>query len=118
MRIDPAGAEPRRAWYHLTGNFPGGKGPAGIAILEHVTNPDYPNWPRIEGHSDHVPGAYPRWRSVQPAWPGDRKVELPKGKPLVLKYRLWIHPGLSDEATLPHLWQSYARPAEARIATE
>ena len=116
MRIDPTHAEPRRAWYHLTGNFPGGNGLAGIAMLEHVANPDYPNWPRIEGHSDHLPGAYPRWRSVQPAWPGDRKVELPKGKPLVLKYRLWIHPGLSDEAALTDVWQSYAQPAEAKIS--
>jgi hypothetical protein len=115
MRIDPADAEPRRAWYHLTGNFPGGKGPAGVAMLEHVDNPDYPNQPDAHG-ADLVPGAYPRWRSVQPAWPGSRRVDLPKGEPLVLKYRLWIHPGLSNEAALADVWQSYAQPAEATIS--
>jgi hypothetical protein len=115
MRIDPADAEPRRAWYHLTGNFPGGKGPAGVVMLEHVTNPDYPNQPNAHG-ADLVPGAYPRWRSVQPAWPGSRKVDLPKGEPLLLRYRLWIHPGLGDEATLTDVWQSYAQPAEADVS--
>ena len=115
MRIDPADAKPRQAWYHLTGNFPGGKGPAGVALLEHVTNPDYPNQPNAHG-SDLVPGAYPRWRSVQPAWPGSRIVPLPKGEPLVLKYRLWIHPGLSDEAALADVWQSYAQPAAVTVS--
>jgi len=115
MRIDPADAKPRQAWYHLTGNFPGGKGPAGVALLEHVTNPDYPNQPNAHG-SDLVPGAYPRWRSVQPAWPGSRIVPLPKGEPIVLKYRLWIHPGLSDEAALADVWQSYAQPAEVTVS--
>ena len=116
MRIDPPGAEPRRAWYHLTGIFPGGKRPAGVAMLEHVGNPDYPNWPDLQDHPDLVPGGYPRWRSVQPAWPGNRKVALPKGEPLVLKYRLWIHPDVSDEAPLADVWQAYAEPARASLA--
>jgi hypothetical protein len=115
MRIDPAGKTPRKAWFHLTGNFPGGKGPAGMMMMENVANPDYPNSPNAHG-SDLVPGQYPRWRSVQPAWPGDRKVDLPKGKPLQLKYRLWIHPGLSDDRALADVWQSYAQPADARLA--
>ena len=115
MRIDPAEAKPRRAWFHLTGNFPGGKGPAGVALLEHVTNPDYPSYPNPQ-NADRIPGKYPRWRTVQPAWPGDRQVDLLKGKTLVLKYRLWIHPGLSEEATLADVWQSYAQPAEARLS--
>ena len=115
MHIDPAGAEPRRAWYHLTGIFPGGKNPAGLALLENVANPDYPNWPDLQDHPDHVPGGYPRWRSVQPAWPGDRRVELPKGQPLVLKYRLWIHPGVKDDTALSEVWQAYAEPAKASV---
>ena len=114
MRIEPADAKPRQAWYHLTGNFPGGKGLAGVAMLEHVTNPDYPNFPNPEG-ADKVPGQYPKWRSVQPAWPGDREVELQRDKPLVLKYRLWIHPGPSDQDTLESVWVSYANPPKVRL---
>lgn len=116
MHVDKAEAKPRRAWFHLTGNFPGGKGLAGVALLESVANPDYPSYPRTKADNpDHVPGEYPRWRSMQPAWPGDREVPLAKGKPLVLKHRLWIHPGLSDEATLTDVWTAYAEPAKVRV---
>ncbi|NQT14365.1 MAG: PmoA family protein, partial [Planctomycetes bacterium] len=109
MHVEPREAKPRRAWFHLTGKFPGGKGLAGVAMFEHVTNPDYPSFPNPQ-NADRVPGEYPRWRSVQPAWPGDREVALKRGEPIVLDYRLWIHPGVSDEATLGAVWASYARP--------
>ena len=94
--------------------FPGGQGPAGVAMLEHVANPDYPSFPNPQ-NADRVPGQYPRWRSVQPAWPGDREVPLSQQKALVLKYRLWIHPGESDEATLADVWTAYARPPEVQF---
>jgi hypothetical protein len=35
---------------------------------------------------------------------------LSKQKTLVLKYRLWVHPGASDEATLAAVWATYAKP--------
>lgn len=114
MQIDLPDAKPRRAWFHLTGNFPGGKGLAGVALFEHVTNPDYPSFPNPEG-ADRVAGQYPRWRSMQPAWPGDREVPLSKSQPLVLKYRLWIHPDMSDERTLEDVWSAYANPPTVRI---
>ena len=112
MHIDPPGAAPRRAWYHLTGRFPGGKGPAGMVLLESVTNPDYPNQPQTnEGGTK--PGEYPPWRSVQPAWPGDREVPLPKGKTLTLDYRLWIHPGALSEDEIIDAWSAYALAEKA-----
>lgn len=114
MHIEPPEAKPRRAWFHLTGNFPGGKGKAGLAMLEHVTNPDYPNCPNPQT-ADRVSGQYPRWRTVQPSWPGDREVALGRDKPLVLKYRLWIHPGPSDDATLESVWASYASPPQVHL---
>ncbi len=117
MHIDPADATPRQAWFHLTGNFPGGKGAAGMALLEHVSNPDYPSYPDPQT-SDKIPDAYPRWRTVQPTWPGDRKVPLAKGEPLVLKHRLWVHPGRSDNKTLSDVWRTYAQPVSARLVIE
>ena len=115
MHIEGPESKPRRAWYHLTGNFPGGKGLAGVALLEHISNPDYPSYPNAEG-ADSVPGKYPNWRTMQPAWPGDREVALPKGKPLVLKHRLWVHPGLSDDAMLTDVWETYAKPPKASLS--
>jgi hypothetical protein len=107
MHIDPPGASPRRAWFHLTGRFPGGKGPAGVLMLESVSNPDYPNQPQSK-EPGAKPGEYPPWRSVQPAYPGDREVPLPKGKTLVLRYRLWIHGGALEEKEIIDAWSAYA----------
>ena len=114
MRIDPSTASPRRAWFHLTGNFPGGRGPAGVVLLEHVTNPDYPSYPDPQT-SDGVAGKYPKWRTVQPAWPGDREVSLAKGAALVLKHRLWIHPGARDDEVLSDVWATYAEPVATSV---
>ena len=111
LRIDPAGTDPAStapqvAWFHLTGNFPGGKGPAGVAVLQHSDNPDYPHCPDA-AKVDGVAKKYPPWRTITTGFPGNREVKLPKGKPLVMKYRLWIHPGLSDQQTLNNMWRAY-----------
>ena len=114
MHVDPPEATPRRAWFHLTGKVPGAKGPLGVALMEHVSNPAYPNRPDPEG-PDRIPGKYPRWRSVTPAFPGDREVALSKETPLVLKHRLWIHPGMVGDDVLKDVWDSYAEPPKARL---
>jgi hypothetical protein len=38
---------------------------------------------------------------------------LKKGQPLVLKYRLWLHPGRAKEGELAGLWADYVRPPVA-----
>ena len=115
MHVDSPGQSPRRAWFHLTGVFPGAEAPAGLVLLEHVANPGYPNYPNPEG-LDRIPEAYPAWRCVLPCFPGDREVVLTREKPLVLKQRLWIHPSHVDEGRLADIWTSYAHPPTARIA--
>lgn len=107
MHIDPPGSSPRRAWFYLSGQFPGGCGPAGVVLLECVANPDYPNQPRSQEPGAR-PGEYPPWRSLQPAYPGDREVPLPRDKTLVLRYRLWIHPGTPGEGEIVDAWSAYA----------
>jgi hypothetical protein len=102
---DPAGASPRRAWLDYSGIFAGGKGPAGVTIFEHVTNPDYPN-PLQQ---------YPACNCVMPAYPAQREVPLPKGKTLVLRHRLWIHPGGAVPARLTDVWNAYNRPPKVRV---
>ncbi len=115
LHVDPQEASPRRAWFHLTGKIPGAKGTVGMALLEHVTNPAYPNYPAPKT-AERVPfGKYPPWRSVTPAFPGDREITLSQEKPLVLKHRLWIHPGTVEEAVLSEIWDTYAHPVQARV---
>ena len=103
--LDPEGSDPRRSWIDYSGAFAGGKGASGVAIFEHVTNPDYPN-PLHE---------YPGCNCVMPAYPEMREVTLSKDKPLVLKHRLWIHTDGPDEAKLAHVWTAYAKPLNVTI---
>jgi len=102
---DPAGGEPRRAWLDYSGVFAGGKGPAGVTILEHVTNPDYPS-PLQQ---------YPGCNCVMPAFPADREVPLAPGKTLVLNNRLWIHPGRADAVKLADVWLAYAKALKVTL---
>lgn len=116
LHLDPETASPRRAWIDYSGRFAGGRGLAGVAIFEHVDNPNYPN-PLHE---------YPQCNCVMPAYPAEREVVLPqmrdvatsKDKPLVLKHRLWIHAGGPDEARLGDVWAAYANPPRVTIVRE
>ncbi|MBI2928441.1 MAG: PmoA family protein [Verrucomicrobia bacterium] len=103
---DPPGASPRRSWLDYSGVFAGGKGPAGLAIFEHVANPLYPSELK----------EYPDLNYVMPAFPGEREVPLSMDKPLVLRHRLWIHEGTANEQKLAAVWAAYANPPKAELA--
>ncbi len=102
--VDPPEAKPRRSWLDYSGIFPGGKEVAGVTILEHPANPGYPS--ELQ--------AYANINCVMPAFPGDREVPIPNGQTLLLKHRLWIHPGRADEKTLADVWTAYVNPPQAR----
>ncbi|RME96015.1 MAG: hypothetical protein D6766_01760 [Verrucomicrobia bacterium] len=96
----PAGSEPRFSWGDLSGRFPGGRRITGLAILQHPANPEFPgDWVQ-----------YPELNWLQPTFPtAGTRCLLPTDRPLVLRYRLWIHPGRPDPAALVAEWQRYAR---------
>lgn len=99
---DPA-AVPRRAWSDLTGVFREPT-PSGLTLFQHRDNPEYPgDWVQ-----------YPELSWVQPTFPtAGTRYPLSPGRPLLLRYRLWIHDGPAptpDEASA--LWDAYhATPA-------
>lgn len=103
---DPPDATPRRCWLDYSGRFAGGQGPAGIAILEHPTNPLYPSELKV----------YPELNYVMPAFPGEREVPLRKDQPLVLRHRLWVHAGMAGAPQLGEVWAGYAHPPKAQLA--
>jgi len=123
VHLAPSDSKPVGAWLDYSGIFAGdkprsnpqqsggpglerGKDRAGVAILEHISNPDYPNPIR----------QYPNLNCVMPAFPCEREVPLAKDKSLVLKHRLWIHSGGADEKRLAQVWASYAMPPMAKIS--
>jgi len=105
LHAGPEAETPRRTWMDYSGVFAGGSGPSGVTLFEHVSNPDYPN-PQQE---------YPAVNCIMPAFPGAREVSLRKGKTLVLKHRLWIHPGTADENQLSDVWSAYTHPPKVRV---
>jgi hypothetical protein len=82
--LGPPDAQGQSAWADLSGVFPGGSNPAGVTILQHSSNPDYPgDW--VE---------YPELNWLQPTFPRTgTRFALEPGRPLVLRFRLWIHAG-------------------------
>jgi len=86
--VAPADAKPRPSWADLSGDFPGAASPAGVSILQHRANPDYPgDW--IE---------YPELNWLQPTFPAaGTRYALESGRTLALRFRLWIHPGATPE---------------------
>lgn len=99
---DPTNARPRRAWAEIAGRFAGAAAPSGVVILQHSANPDYPgDWAQ-----------YPNLNWVQPTFPASgTRWELKPGLPLVLRYRLWVHPGgPSGAEQCDRQWNAYQSP--------
>ena len=86
----------RLPWGDFTAPFPGGEGPSGLAIFVHPSHPDHP----------------PTWLTrhygcLCVGWPGVKPKTLPPGKPVTCRYRLWVHRGLPDLATLQKAYKRY-----------
>ncbi len=98
-------AKVSRSWGDYSDTFAGGTGRAGVTLLEHVTNPLYPNaWRK-----------YPNLNFFMPTYPGPRDVPLPKDQAVELHHRLWIHAGDADAAMLADQCAAYAKPPAAVI---
>ncbi len=95
---DPANATPRRTWAQRTGTPSGGQSVVGFTILQHAQNPDYPgDWVQ-----------YPNLSWIQPTFPAaNTRYTITKERPLVLRYRLWIHTGQQSPETIHGWWDAY-----------
>ena len=96
---DSSNVVPLRAWSDLSGLFAGAKAPSGMMVFQHHQNPDYPgDWIQ-----------YPDLSWCQPTFPASgTRYPLLKGKPLVLRFRLFVHPGiLPDQSIIRSTWDSF-----------
>ncbi len=103
----PAQVTPRAAWAELFGKFDGATNPSGVVILQHGVNPDYPG--------DWV--TYPNLNWLQPTFPASgTRYELQKGRPLVLRFRLWLHRGGNSAGEkCAARWQAYQLSATPKF---
>ena len=96
---DPITASPQRSWADFNGIFEGNTTVAGLTILQHKDNPEYPGvWVQ-----------YPNLSWIQPTFPtpGTRYL-LNKNEPLILRFRLIVHQGTKPaDAVLSKQWDTY-----------
>ena len=83
-------------WADLSARFAGRAKMSGIAVLAH---PDHPGFP--------PPWTLRYYGDLNAAWPGLQPFTLEKGKPLRLKYRLWIHRGDAKAGGVAKAWRAY-----------
>ncbi|HNQ89192.1 MAG TPA: PmoA family protein [Verrucomicrobiota bacterium] len=106
VHTDPLGASPRRAWSDLSGVFSGTTA-SGLTVMQHAGNPEHPgDWVQ-----------YPELSWVQPTFPtAGTRYPLSRERPLVLRYRLWIHPGgTPDAAELARFWDAWHAAASPSL---
>ena len=99
VATDSANISPRRSWSDLSGLFAGTNAPSGLTVLQHRQNPDYPgDWVQ-----------YPELSWCQPTFPAfGTRYPLRRGKPLVLRFRLFVHSGsVPDNALTKSLWDNF-----------
>lgn len=103
LYTDPPDVAVRRGWGDIVNTVPGGKGPAGMACVQHRTNPEYPgDWVEYPG----LPWYQPTFPSSGTMYP------LKKGETTTLRYRLWIRPGQAAEDALADVWSAYNYPPQ------
>lgn len=96
---DTTNVDPRRAWSDLSGLFTGASSKSGMTVLQYHQNPDYPgDWIQ-----------YPELSWCQPTFPAaGTRYPLVPGKPLILRYRLFIHNGSKPELSMATaLWDTF-----------
>ena len=99
VHTDPSNAVPRRAWSDLSGIFGQAGAASGLTVLQSSRNPDYPgDWVQ-----------YPSLSWCQPTFPvAGTRYALRPGQPLVLRFRLLVHPGgKPDDEHAARLWDAF-----------
>jgi len=90
-------------WADLSARFAGRKEPSGAAIFVHPQNPGAPNEWTLRNYG-----------FLGPCWPGMEKYTLEPGKPVTLKYRLWIHRGDAAQGKVAEACKDYLAEPDAR----
>ena len=92
------------AWADESGRFGGAAQPAGVALFTDPGNSDSPNgW------------CLRHYGYIGVGWPGLGRYTLEPGRPLVLRYRLWVHRGGAEEGQVAAAYAAFAQPPEVAL---
>lgn len=104
----PAGAQEKDSnlvpfpWADLSARFAPSERAAGAAIFVHAQNSGFPNGWTLRPYG-----------FLGVAWPGMQPVVLEPGRPVTLRYRLWLHAGDAEQAAVAAHYAAYADPPRA-----
>ena len=70
----------------------------GVTLMDHPSNPNHPTWFHVRGDG---------WMGSSFTFEND--VVLTKEKPLVLKYRFYVHAGAGDPKALDAEWERFSK---------
>jgi hypothetical protein len=85
-------------WADLSSRFGSREQRSGVAVFLHPQHPGQP-----------VGWTLRKYGLLNPAWPGTTPVKVEPGKPLVLRYRLWIHRGDATAGVVAEAYEAYRK---------
>ncbi len=83
-------------WADLSARFAGRDTFSGVAIFDDAKNPGFPNGWTLRNYG-----------FLGAAWPGLEMYTLKPGKPLTLRYRLWVHRGDAKQGSVAEASAAY-----------
>jgi hypothetical protein len=91
-------------WADESGRFGRSKQFTGIAVFQHQNNPDFPaGW------------CLRHYGFVGVSWPGLEVITLEPGKPLTLRFRIWVHNGSAADGKVLQAYEAFAQPPTLRF---
>ncbi len=87
----------RARWCDTSGRAAPGE-PNGISFFDHPRNPDHPAHFHVRGDG---------WMGASLTYDAD--LVIAKEKPLVLRYRFWVHRGVAEPKAIDAEWRRWAR---------
>jgi len=93
-------------WADESGRFAGAEQMAGVALFPDPGNPGAPNgW------------CLRHYGYIGVGWPGLGSYTLQAGRPLVLRYRVWVHRGDAEQGQVAHAYAAFAQPPVVAVET-
>ncbi len=94
------------AWADESGKFAGSAEDSGVAIFQHPSNPGFPTGWTLRGADNYG--------FLGVAWPGVQPAKMEPGRPVTLRYRVWIHRGDAQTGHVEDAFSAFSEPPVLR----
>ena len=95
----------RYAWADESARFGGSTDFVGAAIFQHASNPGFPaGW------------CLRHYGLIGVSWPGTETITFEPGKPLTLRFRVWVHAGDAAKGNVRGAYDAFAKPPAVSLS--